>query len=105
MRCGACGTRLSQSSHPGGAGAPPGPITRSCQELADDRLAYSTVVFERDAGHPLIARGEKGANPGRVTRRGNEFACPWAGFALLTPQLRAPLLSARLRIIFPGRNR
>jgi hypothetical protein len=44
MRCGACGTRLSQSSHPGGAGAPPGPITRSCQELADD-LGVALLAF------------------------------------------------------------
>ena len=36
--CGACGFR-DATRPPGGAGAPPGPITRSRQELADD-LAY-----------------------------------------------------------------
>jgi hypothetical protein len=91
------------TSHPGGAGAPPVPIMRPCQELADDRLAcskrYRRVrtgcgaltakarpgadksppmtrreaprVLRRmratgllfSARHPLIARGEKGANP------------------------------------------
>ena len=32
---------VSQTSHSGGAGAPPGPKMRSCQELADDRKVYS----------------------------------------------------------------
>jgi len=31
----------TQAEHPGGAGAPPVPITRPCQELADDRKVYS----------------------------------------------------------------
>src|SRR3990170_1786807 len=35
MGCGARGA-CSQASHPGGVGAPPVPITRPCQELADD---------------------------------------------------------------------
>ena len=30
-----------QSRHSGGVGAPPVPITRPCQELADDPLAYT----------------------------------------------------------------
>ena len=29
------------TSHPGGAGAPPVPTMRPCQELADDPLAYT----------------------------------------------------------------
>ena len=39
MRCPA--GRSSQDRHSGGAGAPPGPKMRSCQELADDRKVYS----------------------------------------------------------------
>ncbi len=31
----------TQAEHPGGAGAPPVPITRPCQELADDRKVYT----------------------------------------------------------------
>ena len=34
----------SQPSHSGGAGAPPGPKMRSCQELADDPRVYSNAV-------------------------------------------------------------
>ena len=39
---------VAQIGHSGGAGAPPGLITKPCQELADDRLAYA----KRD---PLIS--------------------------------------------------
>jgi hypothetical protein len=35
---------------PGGVGAPPAPITRPCQELADDRKAY----FKRDPSTSLM---------------------------------------------------
>ena len=48
----------SLASHSGGDGAPPGPITRPCQELADD-LSIALPPFgllERNGGAPGASR-------------------------------------------------
>jgi len=56
----------SPASHSGGDGAPPGPIMRPCQELADDHLACLNACPSVDFG-PVQGRrgtdGESGARP------------------------------------------
>ena len=45
--CGACGFRVTHAKRSGGAGAPPGPTTRSCKELADDGRPFRTCRMKR----------------------------------------------------------
>jgi len=60
--------------HPGGAGAPPVPTTRPCQELADDRQVYTNAGPQRhyDFG-PLQGKrdtdGESAARRREIVRK------------------------------------
>jgi hypothetical protein len=66
----------SQPSHSGGAGAPPGPKMRSCQELADDRKVYSkrdrsppSGRLKPEAGHLRRKRGPVVAKSSPLARQ------------------------------------
>jgi len=45
----------TQAERPGGVGAPPGPITRPCQELADDRKVLLPLTGRVDDAPSLNA--------------------------------------------------
>ena len=66
MRCGVPRVWFA-ARHSGGAGAPPGPNTGPCQELADDRLAYPNAT----PFSPLRHDGEAGTDG---EKRGPVFA-------------------------------
>ena len=64
-RCGAPRGLARWPSHSGGAGAPPGPKMRSCQELADDPRVYFKRKPPVDLVRAVSGTPRAKARPGR----------------------------------------
>ena len=72
--------RSTQGLHPGGTGAPPGPITRSCQELTDDRKVHTKRAGAKPQGSSGPARATCGESAARCPQVvANEHALLGAG--------------------------
>ena len=73
-RCGAPRGLARWPSHSGGAGVPPGPKMRSCQELADDPLAYTKPGPHNVDFRPFGKAGHSGRKRGPVVAKSSPLA-------------------------------